>query len=96
VIASDALPSPIAVSDFPPEDEGPSSSQGVVIIDAGGGTINLSAYSMKLSPTSFEEIAPAKCRFFFYTMLFLTETSIGCLQGPVFVIRRAHTLSKSS
>jgi len=35
--------------------------QGVIIIDAGGGTVDLSAYSMKLSPTSFQEIAPAEC-----------------------------------
>ncbi|KAG2129635.1 hypothetical protein DEU56DRAFT_741267 [Suillus clintonianus] len=50
--------------------------EGVVLIDAGGGTIDLSAYSMKLSPTSFEEIAPAEC----------------CLQGSVFVTDRARTL----
>ncbi|KAF9231965.1 hypothetical protein BU15DRAFT_55561 [Melanogaster broomeanus] len=49
---------------------------GVVIIDAGGGTIDLSAYSMKLSPASFEEIAPAECR----------------LQGAVLVTRRAAAL----
>jgi hypothetical protein len=96
VIASDALSSPIVVSDFPAADEGPSSSQGVVIIDAGGGTIDLSAYSMKLSPTSFEEITPAECKFFFDVILFLTEMSIGCLQGSVFVTRRAHILLKSS
>jgi hypothetical protein len=62
VIASDAFSSPIAVSDFPVEEEDQSGSQGVLIVDAGGGTIDLSAYSMKLSPTSFEEIAPAECR----------------------------------
>ncbi|OJA08932.1 hypothetical protein AZE42_05319 [Rhizopogon vesiculosus] len=76
VIASNAFSSPIAVSDFPVEEEDQSDSQGVVIVDAGGGTIDLSAYSMKLSPTSFEEIAPAQC----------------CLQGSVFVTRRAHNL----
>lgn len=37
--------------------------QGVIIIDAGGGTVDLSAYSMNLSPTSFKEIAPAECEF---------------------------------
>ncbi|KAF8840351.1 hypothetical protein BDN67DRAFT_903748 [Paxillus ammoniavirescens] len=49
--------------------------QGVVVIDAGGGIINASAYSMKRSsPMSFEEIAPAECR----------------LQGSHFVAHRAH------
>ena len=64
VIASHAFSSiPIAaVSDYPSEKEDQSDSQGVVIIDAGGGTIDLSAYSMKLSPTSFEEISPAECK----------------------------------
>ncbi|KAJ8585540.1 hypothetical protein M405DRAFT_705987, partial [Rhizopogon salebrosus TDB-379] len=34
---------------------------GVVIVDAGGGTIDVSAYHMTTAP-SFEEIAPAECR----------------------------------
>ncbi|KAG9309464.1 hypothetical protein JVU11DRAFT_10433 [Chiua virens] len=50
--------------------------QGVVIIDAGGGTLDLSMYSMKFNPTSFEEIAPAECH----------------LQGSVFVTQRAKGL----
>ncbi|OAX34644.1 hypothetical protein K503DRAFT_803418 [Rhizopogon vinicolor AM-OR11-026] len=78
VITSDAFSSPVAVSDFPVEEAQPG-SQGVVIIDAGAGTIDLSAYSMQLSPPSFEEIAPAEC----------------CLQGSVFVTRRAHDLLKN-
>jgi hypothetical protein len=32
-----------------------------VIVDAGGGTVDLSAYFMSLTPSSFEEIAPAEC-----------------------------------
>jgi hypothetical protein len=96
VIASDAFSSPIAVSDFPPEEEDQTGSQGVVIIDAGGGTIDLSAYSMKLSPTSFEEIAPAECRStFFFFLLSLAEGHAGRLQGSVFVTRRDCTLLKS-
>ena len=35
--------------------------QGVVVIDAGGGVINLSMYSMTSNRTSCEEIAPAEC-----------------------------------
>ncbi|KAF9231963.1 hypothetical protein BU15DRAFT_67879 [Melanogaster broomeanus] len=43
--------------------EEPPEHQGVIIIDAGGGTVDLSAYSMKLSPTAFTEIAPAECEW---------------------------------
>ncbi|KAH7883407.1 hypothetical protein F5I97DRAFT_1981501 [Phlebopus sp. FC_14] len=79
VLASDTLSkTPIIAPEHPEEDDHGPVSQGVVIIDAGGGTIDLSAYSMKLSPTSFEEIAPAECR----------------LQGSVLVTRRAHGLLK--
>jgi molecular chaperone DnaK (HSP70) len=35
--------------------------QGVIIVDAGGGTIDVSAYQMTTAP-SFEEIAPAECK----------------------------------
>ncbi|KAG2073742.1 hypothetical protein BDR04DRAFT_1127075 [Suillus decipiens] len=35
--------------------------KGVIIVDAGGGTIDVSAYHMTTAP-SFEEIAPAECR----------------------------------
>ncbi|KAG2154597.1 hypothetical protein DEU56DRAFT_976373 [Suillus clintonianus] len=54
----------IDVSDYSDEEEDQSDSQGVIVVDAGGGTIDLSAYSMKLSPTSFEDIAPAECDIF--------------------------------
>ena len=37
------------------------SGKGVIIVDAGGGTIDLSAYYMKTAPSVFEEIAPAVC-----------------------------------
>ncbi|KZP02654.1 hypothetical protein FIBSPDRAFT_770389, partial [Athelia psychrophila] len=50
-------------------------SQGIIVVDAGGGTIDLSAYYMTKEPISFEEIAPTECR----------------LQGSVFVSRRART-----
>ncbi|KAG1792838.1 uncharacterized protein HD556DRAFT_1378586 [Suillus plorans] len=77
VIASDRFSkTPINVSDYSDDDEDQSDNQGVIVVDAGGGTIDLSAYSMKLSATSFEEIAPAEC----------------CLQGSVFVTSRARTL----
>ncbi|KAG1843333.1 hypothetical protein DFJ58DRAFT_907387 [Suillus subalutaceus] len=74
-LASDTLSkTPILASD----DGVRSPGQGVVVIDAGEGTIDLSAYSMSmtLSPTLIEEIAAAECR----------------LQGSVFVTRRARGL----
>ena len=39
----------------------PADSQGIVVIDAGGGTIDMSMFSMKSNPISCEEIAPAEC-----------------------------------
>jgi len=38
-----------------------STPQGVVIIDGGGGTIDLSMFSMTFNPISCGEIAPAEC-----------------------------------
>ncbi|KAI9573194.1 hypothetical protein HD554DRAFT_2059684 [Boletus coccyginus] len=84
MLASDPLSKfPIVSSDdddLQEEVEEELEHQGVVIIDAGGGTIDMSAYSLKLSlPRDFKEIAPAECR----------------LQGSVFVTQRAHTFLKS-
>lgn len=54
---------PILCSDEPEEEQEPQpDGQGVIIIDAGGGTVDLSAYAMELSPASFKEIAPAECK----------------------------------
>lgn len=71
--------------------------QGVVVIDAGGGTLDLSMYSMKFDPTTFEEIAPAECKscFFLRPHFFLILLSPGRLQGSVFVTRRARELLQS-
>jgi len=96
VLASDVLSrTPIAAplnADDDPTDPG---SQGVVIVDAGGGTIDLSAYSMQLSPTSFEEIAPAECESpsMAVDVPYLLQ---GRLQGSVLVTRRAHAMLRSS
>ncbi|KAG2043917.1 hypothetical protein BDR03DRAFT_1047251 [Suillus americanus] len=76
VIASDKTPLDVSDYDYSNDEEDQSGSQGVIVVDAGGGTIDLSAYSMKLSPTSFKEISPAECS----------------LQGSVFVTSRARTL----
>ena len=38
--------------------------QGIAIIDAGGGTVDMSVYSMTFSPSlSVKEIAPAECKY---------------------------------
>ena len=67
VLASDLLSKlPIMSTEDSAEevDEGPE-QQRVIIIDAGGGTIDLSAYSVKLSPPrEFKEIAPAECNVY--------------------------------
>ncbi|KAF5374600.1 hypothetical protein D9615_008990 [Tricholomella constricta] len=53
------------------------SGQGVLIVDAGGGTIDISAYGQtpKSTGLSFQEIAPAQCYF----------------QGSIFVTNHART-----
>lgn len=48
---------------------------GIIIVDAGGGTIDLSAYGKTSNSNTFEEIAATQCR----------------LQGSVFVGRRARS-----
>ena len=45
--------------------------RGVAIIDAGGGTIDLSMFSIKVNPISCEEIAPAECMWLLRTAEFL-------------------------
>jgi hypothetical protein len=72
--------------------------QGVVIIDAGGGTIDLSMFSMTSAPISGEEIAPAECMRLSQMAEFLLThlySSLGRLQGGVFVTRRARAMLQS-
>jgi hypothetical protein len=96
VIESDAFSLPIAMPWFPIEKaaEHQFGGQGVVVVDAGGGTINLSAYSMK-SPTSFEEISPAECRPCSSASLFTSKEHSGYLQGSALVTCRARTYLQS-
>lgn len=64
ILASEAMSRmPIISPEHPAQDEEQPRQQGVVVIDAGGGTIDSSAYSMRLSPALFEEIAPAECEY---------------------------------
>ena len=66
VLASDMLSNlAIVHPDNLEEEEEESDHRGIIVIDAGGGTIDLSAYSVKLSPPKeFKEIAPAECNAF--------------------------------
>jgi len=44
-----------------PQDSTDTIPQAIIIIDAGGGTIDLSVYSVSFDPIACEEIAPAEC-----------------------------------
>lgn len=68
--------------------------QGVVIIDAGSGTIDLSMFSMSTNPILCEEIAPAECMKPFPTVESFSSL-IGRLQGSVFVTHRGKSLLES-
>ncbi|KAF8550552.1 hypothetical protein OG21DRAFT_1478486 [Imleria badia] len=59
-----------------PGDPANTGPQAIVVIDAGGGTIDLSIYSVTFNPIVCKEVAPAECR----------------LQGSVFITRRAKHL----
>lgn len=78
------------------EQSGNTGPQGVVIIDAGGGIIDLSMYSMTFNPLFCEEIAPPECMWLFpviaESLLILPLSCLGRLQGSVFVARRAVAL----
>ena len=40
----------------------------MVIVDAGGGTVDISSYSRNQQDKTFEEIAPPQCLFVFITL----------------------------
>ena len=63
--------------------------QGVVVIDAGGGTLDLSMYSMKFDPASFEEIAPAECKLYsFYDSISFDPLSLQAVSRVQYSLRR--------
>jgi hypothetical protein len=67
--------------------------EGVIILDVGGGTIDVSAY--KQTKSSYEEIAPAECIFFFQSFDNNLLMFTGSLNGSVFVTLRAEEYFKS-
>ena len=73
--------------------------QGVAIIDAGGGTIDIGVYSIMSSPTvTVKEIAPAECTFLYYLIGAQRSIAIllGRLQGSIFVALRAQQFLQSA
>ena len=73
-------------------------AQGVGIIDAGGGIINLNMFSVTSDPMSCEEIAPAECTRLLSTADFLLSCPslpLARLQGAVLVTCRAKALLES-
>ena len=68
--------------------------RGVVVMDAGGATIDLSMFSISSNLISCEEIVPAECmHLLLMTKLLLIQSSVlGRPQGAVFVTRRARLL----
>ena len=58
-----------------PEEPANSKPQAIVVIDAGGGTIDLSIYSVTFNPIACREVAPAEC-------MQLTLTSVHLLIPP--------------
>lgn len=65
VFASDTLSkTPVAYTDEFEEPDTQPAYQGIVIIDAGGGTVDMSVYSLTFAPSvSVEEITPAECKY---------------------------------
>lgn len=65
----------------------------MMIVDAGGGTVDLSTYAFTTAqPVSVEEIAPADCMFTISVVdasLKLLNNSLGILQGSTRVNMRA-------
>ncbi|KAG2357426.1 hypothetical protein BDR07DRAFT_1490691 [Suillus spraguei] len=79
ILASDAFSTtPILLASEDGEDDNSSPGQGVVVINAGGERIDLSAYSITLSRRWLRRL--------------LQLNSLGRLQGSCFVTRRAHSL----
>ena len=60
----------------------------MVIVDAGGGTVDISSYSRNVRG-GFEEIAAPQCSFFFLAILPLTISMAGYFHGSVFVTLNA-------
>lgn len=73
--------------------------KGVIIVDAGGGTVDISTYRKVTKDTGevYEEIAPAACK---YATLFRPHSASDCprkglFQGSIFVSERAREFLKS-
>ena len=62
-----------------PENPGTGNPRGVLVVDAGGGVIDLAMYSITCNPASCKEIAPAECMWRLLdaeSSLFLTPCAV--------------------
>ena len=70
----------------------------MVIVDAGGGTVDISSYSRN-QKENFEEIAPPQCSFVFITLEIANFFSLsripGRFNGSVFVTLHARRFLES-
>ena len=71
-----------------PEEPANTEPQAIVIIDAGGGTIDLSVYSVTFDPIACKEVAPAEC-------MWRTLTTVHVLT-PSFPLKVAYRAQCSS
>ena len=73
--------------------------EGVVIVDAGGGTIDISSYSKNVGEAKhrFEEVASPQCNYVFPQLLFSKTHSLltGFFHGSVFVTVHARSFLES-
>lgn len=68
-----------------------------MIVDAGGGTVDLSTYTFaEAKPIEIEEIAPPGCKPSINRVLSLSDPLLGVLQGSVFVRDRASKYLKGT
>ena len=65
----------------------------MVIVDAGGGTVDISSYSRN-QKGSFEEIAASQCSFVFITLK-IAHSTLGHFHGSVFVTFHAKLFLES-
>ncbi len=71
----------------------------VMIVDAGGGTVDISSYSFtSTTPISVEEVATAECESFIYvhSLGILRPSSPGIMQGSTRVNVRAEKFLKGT
>jgi hypothetical protein len=66
-----------------------------MIVDAGGGTVDISSYRMT-APNKYEEVAPPDCKYFCHNLYCSLNEShhAGIFQGSVYVTKRTEAYLK--